>query len=377
MNLRPGRVGGAETYVRQLLLELPGAARESGDEVVVIAHAEACAGLEAPGAEIRVVRRGDAAVVASRMGEAFTPWRDRALARTFTDVRADAALFPQQSIYPRDVPVPAVLTVVDVQHLFFPEYFGAFDRAFRGAVYGDSLARASRIIAISEYTRTTLVEHCAVAPERVVAIPFGAPPPRPPAAPLEGLAPGYLYYPAATYPHKNHEALFRTYAALRGSGELSQPLVLTGQRTRHWPVLARTARRLGIGRDVRHLGFLPRADVARVYAGAAAVLFPTRFEGFGLPVLEAAQAGKKVITSRLTVFDEIGVPRRWQVDFADVGQVLSALRDPAPFRLERPAATWRDNALATLRELRLAAAAGRAPADAMLGTSSRGGPCVR
>jgi glycosyltransferase involved in cell wall biosynthesis len=357
LSLRPGAVGGAETYVRRLLAALPAVVGD--DELVAVLDADLAERLPTPGLARAVLPFGARRLVAERVLEAFTPARARAAERVFREVAADAVLFPQQSIFPARVAAPVVLTVVDLQHLFFPQNFALFDRAFRAAVYPRSLRRAQRVIAISEYTRRTLVERAHLPPEKVVAVPFGhAPAPPGAVEPLAAVPAPYLYYPAASFPHKDHATLFRTYAALRRGGQLAEPLVLTGARTGHWPRLARLARSLGIAGDVRHLGFLPFADVRRVYAGASAVLFPTRFEGFGLPVVEAAELGKKVVTSRLEVFDEIGVPRRFQIDFADPLALLAALRAEGPTVLDRRPGSWEDNARATLRELRRAAAEG-------------------
>ena len=347
LNLRPGTVGGAETYVRQLLAHLVAAG--AGDSIIPVAFRESLSALDVSGLAPAVVDRSDRRMVLARIGEAFSPWRDLGLERQFEAVGADVAFFPQQSVCPKAVRGPVVLTVVDVQHLFFPRNFGLFDRAFRAALYPRSLRRADRVIAISEFTKRTLVERCGIAPEKIVAIPLGVSP-----APVEAAAscpplPGrYLYYPAATFPHKNHETLFRTLTTLRRRGGFDLQLVLTGQRTSRLNRLRRLTRELGIDSAVHHLGFLPYAEVAQVYLGAEAVVFPSRFEGFGLPVVEAVRFGRKVICSRLEVFDEIGVPKRWQIDFAQPDALLAALAMEGPTVLEKPLWTWAEVARATL-----------------------------
>jgi glycosyltransferase involved in cell wall biosynthesis len=357
LSLRPGRVGGAEIYVRELLRHL--AAEAGGDEIVAVAPREVADGLDAPGVERRVVSWGDAAVVAARIAEAFTPYHARAAERAFEAIGADATLFPQQSVFPRRVPGPVVLTVHDVQHLYHPENFGAFDRAYRPAIYPYSLERADRVIAISGFTRRTLVERCAVPPEKIEVVPLGFAPPPPRAAlePLPAAGPSYLYYPAATFAHKDHETLLRTYAALRRGGAIGERLVLSGQRTRAWERLAKLARALGVGDDVVHLGFLPRADVERLYAFASAVVFPSRYEGFGLPVVEAASRGQRVIARPLPVYEEVGLGPEWQIDFGDPDQLLAALRRPGPTVLARPPGTWAECARRTVGVLRGAARA--------------------
>jgi glycosyltransferase involved in cell wall biosynthesis len=355
LSLRPGKVGGAETYIRSLVRFMPRVAER--DELVAVMDREVADQLPTPGFRRVVVPGGSGRMIVERVLEAYTPWRAGSIRRVLDDLQPDATLFPQQSIFPEQAPGPAVLTVVDVQHLHHPENFGIFDRTFRPRVYPRSMARAARIIAISEYTRRTVIDRCGIAPGKVTALPFGIEP-----APEGGavaLAPSalvrgpYLYYPAATYPHKGHEVLLRAFASLRSRGLIDDRLVLTGERTRHWKRrLEPLARQLGISHEVVHLGFVPYEEVHRLIAGASAVVFPTRFEGFGLPVLEAAQFGARLVTSRLEVFDEIGVPRDVQVDFADPGALLEALGRPRPTQLGKLPWTWEDHARRTLEILR-------------------------
>jgi glycosyltransferase involved in cell wall biosynthesis len=361
LNLRPGRVGGAETYVRKLVAELPRVAG-AGESLAAVMDETLAAELETPGWERVIVARSARGIVAERILEAFTPYRARAVERAFDRVGADVALFPQQSLFPKRVGVAAVLTVVDVQHLYHPENVAWFDRLFRPAIYPYSLRRAAHVIAISEFTRTTLLARCGVAAEKVTTIPLGYDGGGGDVAPTERVRGPYLYYPAATFAHKNHAELLRSYATLRGRGDLTAKLVLTGMKTPAWKGLARLARQLGIADDVVHLGFLPYPEVRRVYAGADAVVFPSRYEGFGIPVVEAAvEFRKKVITSRLPVFDEIGVPAERQIEFADADALLAALRSPGPTELTRAPATWRECARRTVEVLRRAAGSGAAP----------------
>jgi glycosyltransferase involved in cell wall biosynthesis len=365
---RPGQVGGAETYVRELLARLPAVAGE--DRLAVVMDRDLAAALETPGFERVVVNRSARRIVAERILEAYTPWRARAVERVLEGVRADAVLFPQQSIFPKRARVRAVLTVHDLQHLFHPENFNLFDRTFRPAIYPYSMDRAERLIAISGFTRRTLLERCGVPAEKVAVVPHGLSERDVSGVTAHaGIGAPYLYYPAATYPHKNHETLLRSYADLRKRGSIDQKLVLTGQRTAHWRRLERLAGELGIARDVVHLGHLPYAEVLQLYRGAEAVLFPSTFEGFGLPVLEAARFEKRLVTSRLDAFDEVGVPRQCQIDFADPDALLAALRLPAPTVLERQPGTWHEAAAATIEVLRQVARgsarpAGEAPAHA-------------
>jgi glycosyltransferase involved in cell wall biosynthesis len=364
LSLRPGQVGGAETYVRALVRHLPEVAGR--DEMLLVLDRDLDREIEGPGWTKVVVPYGARELVARRIAEAYTPWRDRRSEAVLAAARPDVTLFPQQSIFPHRAPGAAVLTAVDVQHLVLPGHFGLFDRTFRPRVYPRSMERAAQVIAISEFTKGTLVERCGVETARVTAIPFGLELRSAGAPGVEAsrLVDGpYLYYPAATWPHKGHAALLRTFAMLRLAGRIAGKLVLTGQRTPLWErTLLPLARTLEIEHEVIHLGFVPFDEVHRLYAGAAAVVFPTTFEGFGLPVLEAVQAGRKVVTSRLPLFDEIGVPPAAQADFEKADEVLAALAQPGPTRLLREPLSWPEVARRTVEVLRGAATGGGAGA---------------
>jgi glycosyltransferase involved in cell wall biosynthesis len=357
---RPGRVGGAETYVRKLVEYLP---RHAGsDELVAVMNEPVARSLATSGFDRAVVPRSDVTLAAERILEALTPYAARAISLAVVETGADVVLFPQQSVFPLDVPVRAVVTVHDLQHLVSPENFGAFDTVFRARVYPRSLERAAAIVAISELTRRDLVERCGADSRRITVVPHGVD-----AAHDDAVQPWdagfpYFYFPAATHAHKGHDVLLHAFAALRRRGWGRHRLVLTGEKTANWAKLERLVRELRLEQAVIHRGFVSPPEVARVYAGADAVLFPTRFEGFGLPVLEAVQLRKKVIVSRLAIFDELGVPRRWQIDFADPEQLAAALAQEAPTTLEKQPCTWSEVARRTLDVLRDAAAAPRAGA---------------
>lgn len=357
LSLRPGQVGGAETYVRALVRHLPGVA--GGDELLLVLDRDLDRAVDGSGWTKVVMPYGARELVARRIAEAYTPWRDRRSEQVLGSARPDVTLFPQQSIFPHRAPGAAVLTAVDVQHLVLPGHFGLFDRTFRPRVYPRSLERAARVIAISAFTLRTLEERCALPGGKGVVVPLGTEPVDGPApGPLPaGLAPGgFLYCPAATWPHKGHDRLLRTFTALRRSGRFGGRLVLTGQRTPLWDrELLPLARDLGVAGDVIHLGFVPREQVERLLSTARAVVFPTRYEGFGLPVVEAAAAGARIVASRLEVFDEIGLPRENQVDFDAPDEVAVALGLPAPTRLLRDPLSWREVAQRTIEVVRAAA----------------------
>ncbi len=357
LNYRPGAIGGAETYLQRLIPRLVEAA--AGDEVCLLVHRDIAGTITPAGATECLVNRDGRQITKARILEAMTPYRARWAERALEDLQPDVVFFPQQSLFPKRLRGPVVMTVLDVQHLVFPKYHSLAERVFRAGIYRYSVERSDRLIAISEYTRRAVLQYYPVPPSRVTTVPLGWDvPDQHCLAPVAELPARYWYYPAVSRPHKNHLTLLRTWAKLRASRGFADHLVLSGKQTSYWTQLEREIRRLGLSDRVRHLGFLTRNQVDAVYANAAGVLFPSIFEGFGLPVVEAAAWGKKILVSPLEVYSELGVPAECQVDFSDSESVLRAMRQGGPTQLLKAPVRWTDCACSTLATLRRTAEEG-------------------
>lgn len=354
LNFRPGRIGGAETYLRELLPRLPAAGPQ--DRFLLLARTDNAAEITAPGLEVIPIAAGDRAILRGRCWEAFTPFSHRAVRQMVRKLRPDVVFFPQQSMFPKRVEAPCVVTVHDLQHLVFPHYFSPFTRAYRRRSYGFALERADRLIAVSEFTRQELVARCGVPPERIITVRHGAPETLPAVIPSPPVSPPYLYCPAATFPHKGHAQLFAAIAELRDRGRFPWRVVLSGEQTRNWQSLKRLRTRLRLDEIVTHLGFVSRETVWSLYRHAEAVLFPSEYEGFGLPVLEAARAGAKIIASRLPVFTELGLPAQCQIDFRHADELAQALAQPGARMAADKLPTWSECAAQTVAVLHAATA---------------------
>lgn len=354
-------IGGTETYLRELVAHIPEALKESPeDRVTVIMDREAARDLKTPGLGRAVLDRPAAALIRARALEAFTPWRDRRVEKLFAELELDATLFPQQSIYPKRVAGRAVVTVCDLQHLILPENIARADRLFRRMIYPYSLARADRIISISQYTTQTLVEYCGLTEGEIDIVLHGFETPgQVDATPWSPVELPFIYYPAVARPHKNHLTLIESLAVLHQRDSNTPHLVLSGQQTPYWGTIRRRIDELGLTDHVTHVGYVTREQVQGLYLAAQAVVFPTRFEGFGLPITEAVAAGARIICSRLMVFEELGVPDRLRIDFEDPEALANALGEPPPFDLERAPVSWVDAARETLQVLRKATVASR------------------
>jgi glycosyltransferase involved in cell wall biosynthesis len=355
LNFRPGKIGGTETYLRQLIPRLPHVSPQF--EIVLLMDRDLARDNVFRGIDWAVINQSARQVLCARGLEGTSPYRAREVERALARLQPDVVFFPQQSIFPKNVAAPCALVVHDLYHLFLPQYLSAGQRFFRRRSYGYAMSRAERIIAISHFTQKSILTHYAVDAERVAVIPHGWDGAPTAVEADAGFGGKYLYYPAITRPHKNHHLLLETIAALRARGSFDYQLVLSGIQTAHWKNLGRQIRRLGLEDVVRHVGYVPYDRVRRLYRGAQCVVFPSSYEGFGLPILEAVEAGKKILVSRLEVFDELGVPARFQIDFSDPEQFARALEEPGVTALENRPWTWDEAAAATMSIL--ASAAGR------------------
>jgi glycosyltransferase involved in cell wall biosynthesis len=354
LSFRPGKIGGTETYLRQVISRLPEVDRRH--EIVLLMDRDLAAENIFPGLGRAVVDLSAREILCARGLEAVSPYRARVVERALERLRPDVVFFPQQSIFPKNVAAPCVLVVHDLYHLLLPQYLLPGQRLFRQHNYAYSVARADKIIAISQFTKKTILQEYGLTAEQITVIPHGWEPRH--CGPVEAEAEPagkYLYYPAITRPHKNHHVLLESIAALKSRGCFDGQLILSGIQTAHWRTLRKQIHRLGLDQTVRHVGYVSYDRVRRLYQGAECVVFPTSFEGFGLPVMEAVESGKKILVSRLEVFDELGVPERFQIDFADPDQLHRALQEPGVTVLEKRPWTWSESAAATMALLNSAA----------------------
>ena len=205
-----------------------------------------------------------------------------------------------------------------------PELFSRAERAFRRVAYDGAAARATRVVTVSEHSRTRIAASCGIAPERIVAIlpgldherftPQGAAPA------LDLPEPPWLYYPAAFWPHKNHDALLAALARTAGVS-----LVLTGATFGREAELQALVARHGVADRVRALGHVPFATLPALYRAATGVVFPSLAEGFGQPPLEAMACATPVAASNSGAVAEACGDAALLFDPRDVAAIARAI----------------------------------------------------
>jgi alpha-1,3-rhamnosyl/mannosyltransferase len=202
-----------------------------------------------------------------------------------------------------------VLTIHDLQYLYYPEYFTRTKLNFLKMMVPRSAEAARSILVPSEFTRRTVIERLNIDPSIVHVVPHGI-------SPRDGTAGSpeirakyelrgpFFLYPAITYPHKNHLVLIEGFARLVEKHPDAH-LVLTGAKGSMEVKIGAEVRNLGLESNVKRLGYLPSSDLDALYQEAVALTFPSRFEGFGAPVLEAMARRCPVIASDAAALPEV------------------------------------------------------------------------
>ena len=214
---------------------------------------------------------------------------------------------------PRGVPGRLVTTVHDLVPLRFPGLVPWQHRwAVRGLLAG-ALRRATRVIAVSEATREEILARYRLPPEKVAVVHEAASPRfRPPSAADRaalreryGLRAPYLLFVGLLEPKKNVKAVLAAVARLRAARVWDGTELVVAGAAGWGPDPRRTVQRLALDGVVRFLGPVPDADLPALYGDALAFVFPSLWEGFGLPVLEAMATGAPVVASRRGALPEI------------------------------------------------------------------------
>lgn len=226
-----------------------------------------------------------------------------------------------------------ICTVHDLTFLLHPEFLTEDSRHYYAGNIGRSVAQADAVIAVSNATKTDLVNLLAIAPEKIHVIYEGISPRFRPMSPEEiepvlaqlDLTPGYILFVGTFEPRKNVAGLLRAYAELRSRRRDAPPLVLVGNRGWLFAEAMRLINSLKLTEHVRYFENLPDAELPAIYNGAHCLSLTSHYEGFGFPVLEAMGCGVPVVISDRASLPEIAGGAALAVSPDDSSELAHAL----------------------------------------------------
>lgn len=303
--IRPGQVGGSEEYSVRGLTALADRAPDDLEVTLFVLEGFAETHPDLVGRFPTEVLRFSGSPRPLRV-LAESTW----LARRTRALGLDVVHFAGGTM-PAVRPAPGVLTIHDLQPLEMPENFSPLKRRFIEVVVPRAARAARLVLTPSETARRSVIDLLGLAPDEVRAAVHGIEPvadPTVPAAQAEALRRShrldrpFFLYPAIPYPHKDHVVLVEALAVMAHPDAL---LVLTGGDGPEEAAIRQAASAAGVADRVRRLGRVPRSDLDALYGMAAALVFPSRYEGFGNPVLEAMSRGCPVLAADATSLPEV------------------------------------------------------------------------
>jgi glycosyltransferase involved in cell wall biosynthesis len=227
----------------------------------------------------------------------------------------------------------SVITVHDLAFLLYPQFLTTESRRYYNGQIRRAVRQADAIITVSQATRADLIDRLAVPSDKITVIQHGADPefqPLPdeviaPVLTRFGLTPGYLLFVGTFEPRKNVAGLLAAYALLRRRSADAPPLVLAGGKGWLFESTAARVHELQLEAEVHFIENFSAAEAPALYNGASLFVWPSYYEGFGFPVLEALGCGLPTIISDRTALTEVAGDAAVQINPDDTEALAEAL----------------------------------------------------
>ena len=265
-----------------------------------------------------------------------------------------AQLYHEPNFLPFRFPGPTVITAHDLSWLRYPQAHPADRVAVMNRRFPRALEVAAHVITDADYTREEIIAQFGISPDRISSVPLGA---------RENFHPrlasecqvvlsqrslsyrGYVLCVGTLEPRKNLELVIHAYAAMPEAYRTRRPLVLVGMKGWLTSGLESLMQPLVAAGQIRPQGYISDEELAALYAAAQVLVYPSLYEGFGLPRLEAMASGTPVIVSDRSTLPEVVGEAGVQIDAADESGLCAALR-----RFNEDAAWWNARAVASLAQ---------------------------
>lgn len=306
--------GGVETYLLNLLDALQRIDRENSYLVLCDEPAAAFLNIFADNFRLQTFTYQKNSPKGLLRGAVLRLTGKDILFQELVSLDVDVMHHPLTILNPPDLPYPSVLTFHDMQQEFFPEFFSPSELKRRRRNYLSSVQKTDAVIAVSAHAGQCLVDRYEISQSKVHVVYSGCNSDFYPrtadecaciAEEYAGNRP-FMIYPASTWPHKNHLRLLEALRLLVDRKGFDGDLLLTGAEMGGHAEIAAAITRLDLLSRVRWLGYVKQDKLPCLYNLARLMVFPSLFEGFGLPVVEAMASGCPVVCSASSSLPEVG-----------------------------------------------------------------------
>lgn len=221
---------------------------------------------------------------------------------------------PLLVLNPSDVSIPSVINIPDIQHEYYPGFFDAHSLRWRLENYKSSAIRSSAVLTLSEFSKQTIIEKFGISPHKVHAIHLDAS--REFSVPHDEamsqhimqkyqLPSDYGFFPANTWHHKNHLNLFKALVTLRDKHDIRIPMVFTGFAQEAHTNVMNYINQSQLWNQIKWLNYVPQNEMPYLYRNAKFLCFPSLFEGFGIPLVEAMKSNIPIVCSNAGSIPEV------------------------------------------------------------------------
>lgn len=229
-------------------------------------------------------------------------------------LRLDLWFCPLLVLNPFDVSIPSVINIPDIQHEYYPQFFDANQLSWRKTTYQASALRTNAVLTLSEFSRASMIEKFGLPAHQVHAIhldsahefslPYDAAMNQR-VKQKYALPDHYGFYPANTWWHKNHVSLLSAIAHLRDVHQVRIHMVFTGAPQEAHGQVMRSIAEHHLENQITWLDYIPQNEMPYVFRNAYFLCFPSLFEGFGIPLVEAMRTELPIVCSNSGSIPEI------------------------------------------------------------------------
>ncbi|GAB4542647.1 MAG: hypothetical protein Fur0020_12080 [Thermodesulfovibrionia bacterium] len=296
--LNPGKIGGMEVYIRNLLEHM----LELSDDIEYLLF-------------VTKENTDTFYLAPERVQKVLIDHENynQIILQTLRERKFDLYFSPLLILEPLLVEIPTVIKIPDMQHEYYPEFFSPDVFKWRRENYLRSARVVDAILTVSEFSKEGIVKYLNINREKVHVTYLSAPEYFE-TVHIENdksikkkyhLPERFGLYPANTWPHKNHRALILALDIYRNKYGEPPHIVLTGSESEGHGDIIRLIKKYDMEHYIHHIGYVEKEELPRIYRMASFMVFPSLFEGFGIPILEAMKCDCPVICSNCTSLPEV------------------------------------------------------------------------